>query len=158
MTTIVVDGSDSFLTIYNAFTWREIPGCPGRYVTSSRNIAVLSTVELTNVYCPNSVICNYSVPGKDNVTVCRFVDSGGGIITFVKDKNNVFTYVHTLNTESGFIRKLLGLKIPLSDFDTPNRMLNIIMKLVGWILMYLEGSDRNVAASILVEKWNLVCA
>ena len=142
-----------FLLLFQSFNWREIRNCPGRYVTSSKQIRNIHPSDFTNQFKIAAVVREYAIQNKDHIIINRF-NSGGGIIVYVKWESNKETYVYTLNTESGLIRKLLGLHIPLSDVDTSDCNLNNKMKLTGMILQYLGGTDRNACAHLLVMKWN----
>ena len=93
----------SFDALYEKWNWQEIRNCPGRYVLSGpgRNSS------------PEEVIGHpgsfheYNVTGaKDIVIVWKF--DGGGLISYKKEDGS---FVHTLNTEEGFKRKLKNLGI-----------------------------------------------
>jgi hypothetical protein len=86
-------------------TWREIPDCPGRYV--SRDIPPTWTVsELLGEPVQEVPLCSENAVDAVIVTPLE----GGGLISF---KRRDGTYRHTLNTPEGFDRKLahLGLTI-----------------------------------------------
>ena len=96
--------------------WREIRNCPGRFVVSR----VLDEVEPRDVVMRvrNSMdgVTVHAFPARaherdDDVVVVAFRDeAGGGLITYVKRRpDGSTTHVHTLNTPSGFERKLRGM-------------------------------------------------
>jgi hypothetical protein len=85
--------------------WVPIRGCPGRFIF--RDGAVdLRPEDLAG---PDCVLKEFRVAGaRDAVVVGRF--EGGGIISYQKEDGR---YLHTLNTEEGFERKLAQLGISL---------------------------------------------
>ena len=48
--------------------------------------------------------------GKDPIVLLR-LPGGGGLLSYCKEKESEQLYVHTLNTESGFIRKVDALRL-----------------------------------------------
>lgn len=95
-----------FETLKIRYNWRPIFGCPGRYVL--KNIDPhLSIAALTGVNL--SVRIFHTVKAPDPVLVVKI--AGGGIISYRKKDG---TYVHTLNTEEGFKRKLTMLAIDIN--------------------------------------------
>ncbi len=86
----------TFESVYDAWPWRPIPGCPGRFVLSP---AVF--------HGPPSGLCDglenaEIVPGAaDPAVVIRF--PGGGLLSYRKPDGS---FVHTLNTAEGLARKL----------------------------------------------------
>jgi hypothetical protein len=89
--------------------WKPIPNCPGRYVLSTKSI--LTPGELLGM---GAKVRTFRVrAARDCVLVARLAD--GGLISYLKADN---TYVHTLNTEEGFDRKLANLGIDLSCENT----------------------------------------
>lgn len=86
-----------------AWTWRPIPGCPGRHVLhiEHRNIA------LGELVGPLARVSRHRVAAaRDEVVVTRIVD--GGLISYVRPDGS---WVHTLNTPEGLARKLAQLGI-----------------------------------------------
>jgi hypothetical protein len=115
-----------FITLFNSFKWRMINNCTGRYTcTDHSNVSHLQPVELLlNAGVELAVIDRlkqYFVDRneKDRIYIVPFADDcSTGIITYVKMNENdeaVARYVHTLNSASGFKRKLRAINVVLSD-------------------------------------------
>ena len=84
---------------------RPIRNCPGRFVLRTP-AAELSPRDLLG---SEVEIHTFQVAAaKDTVVVARL--AGGGLITYLRKDG---TYLHTLNTEEGFGRKLVDLGIEL---------------------------------------------
>ena len=103
------DGGSTLQRFYELWNWSEIPNCPGRYVTKkNREAEETSPSEvLLRIECGNELYESWPVHCKDTVVYVHFSD-GGGLITYVKADGR---FVHTLNTETGFIRKTNALGI-----------------------------------------------
>ncbi|KAF0700227.1 Aste57867_9236 [Aphanomyces stellatus] len=119
------DGGARLQTLWEAWKWKMIPNCPGRYVVKKNKVlaampleAVVAPLtdrpatsggdEATSVPCLDDrirIIHTRSEKIADNVQVAVFPD-GGGVITYAKPNG---AFVHTLNTQSGLERKLAGL-------------------------------------------------
>ena len=85
--------------------WAPIRGCPGRFLFREGAVD-LRPEDLVGPHCG---LREFRVEGaRDAVIVGRF--EGGGIISYRKEDG---TYLHTLNTEEGFERKLAQLGISL---------------------------------------------
>eukprot|EP00123_Amoebidium_parasiticum_P001836 comp13033_c0_seq1/m.8302 comp13033_c0_seq1/g.8302 ORF comp13033_c0_seq1/g.8302 comp13033_c0_seq1/m.8302 type:complete len:122 (-) comp13033_c0_seq1:341-706(-) len=97
--------------LWDHLPWREIKGCPGRYVTSDQKARLTSPDALLKEVGIEAVTqtCTPN-PQRDTVVVARF-EGGGGLLTYVKGQG---VYVHTLNTASGMERKLEALGITIS--------------------------------------------
>jgi len=85
----------------------EIPGCPGRAVVRGGPSA-LSPAQLAGAAA--RVRGFVSDAAADAVLVARL--EGGGLISYLRPNG---TYVHTLNNEEGFQRKLAGLGVKFED-------------------------------------------
>ncbi len=83
--------------------WKSIPNCPGRYVLAKRE-PTLAPAQLAQVDCAPAEF--HVAAARDVVLVLPL--TGGGLITYRRPDG---TYHHTLNTESGFKRKLAQLRI-----------------------------------------------
>jgi len=82
--------------------WRPISNCPGRYLSS-----IVSAVTPQDLAGPDAEIRVFSVSrAPDPVHVA--VLSDGGLISYARPDGR---FVHTLNTQSGFDRKLKQLGI-----------------------------------------------
>ncbi|KAG7372130.1 DNA-methyltransferase Dcm [Nitzschia inconspicua] len=109
------------LKLYDQFRWKSIPNCTGRYTCRDHQlVSRLSPVELlerTQALPPSEsswVVHAFDLPGRpDRVLVTPTdADKSVGLITFVKiQEDGDMTYVHTLNTVSGFQRKLEAIGI-----------------------------------------------
>lgn len=118
-----------FITLYNFFSWRMITNCTGRYTCRDHSkVSHLPPVELLrNAGIELAVIDRlkqYFVlfedeRKKDPIYVIPFADDcSTGLITYLKMNENdegTARYVHTLNSESGFRRKLHAINVVLSD-------------------------------------------
>mmetsp|Transcript_23275 Transcript_23275/g.35680 ORF Transcript_23275/g.35680 Transcript_23275/m.35680 type:complete len:152 (-) Transcript_23275:356-811(-) len=117
-----------FITLYNFFTWRMITNCTGRYTCKDhKQVSHLPPVEvLRNAGIDLAVIdrlkqyfVSFENERKDPIYVIPFEDDGStGLITYVKMNENdegTARYVHTLNSKSGFRRKLDAINVVLSD-------------------------------------------
>lgn len=95
-----------FQTLFAARTWTPIRNCPGRFGLAEGPVADSPTS-----LAPSGDAKEFRVSqAKDPVIVVAFA-AGGGLISYRRSDN---TYVHTLNTPDGFVRKLAQLGIRLS--------------------------------------------
>lgn len=110
----IINGSVQVL--YHAFHWKPIGGCTGRYtcrdhefVSRKTPLALLRHAGIDDCAWP---VYEFDIPGKDPIVV---VPLDGyyltGIITYVKGDS----YVHTLNTSTGFRRKLHAIGMLVTD-------------------------------------------
>lgn len=116
----------SLLYLYKAYKWRMIPNCTGRYTCGNHDtifhLTPLELLERAGIDYTSLKEYDFSLPGrKDNVRVVALdSDNNTGIISYVKeipeDSANV-RFVHTLNTQSGFRRKLEAIGIAVTDSD-----------------------------------------
>ena len=117
-----------FITLYNFFTWRMITNCTGRYTCKDhKQVSHLPPVEvLRNAGIDLAVIdrlkqyfVSFENEQKDTIYVIPLADDGStGLITYVKMNENdegTARYVNTLNSKSGFRRKLDAINVVLSD-------------------------------------------
>ncbi len=79
-------------------TWRQIPNCPGRYKLSRREPG-MTPVDLVGEI---PALREYNVPACRDIVIVTEL-SGGGLISYRRANG---TYLHTLNTPEGFVRKL----------------------------------------------------
>ena len=93
-----------FDELWSRYEWQPIRNCPGRYVL--RGSTKLRPEDL----CEGGVesLPYLSAAAQDPVLVIRL--KRGGLISYLKNAERV---VHTLNTETGFARKLEQLGIAL---------------------------------------------
>jgi tRNA (cytosine38-C5)-methyltransferase len=119
------------LTLYQRYRWKMIPNCTGRYTCRDHERAsTLAPVDLlkeAGIEPPpmsswNVYTFDHLQGRSDQVLVVPMNrERTVGLITFVKrqDANSHFSYVHTLNTASGFRRKLegIGLKVTMENIQ-----------------------------------------
>jgi hypothetical protein len=93
----------TFRELESLWSWRPIPGCPGRFVWS----AGPSRVSPADIVPQDVPVAEHLVAAaKDPVIVAPLDD--GGLISYRKPDG---TFVHTLNSREGFERKLQQLGI-----------------------------------------------
>jgi hypothetical protein len=96
----------TFRELESLWSWRPIPGCPGRWLLSGGP----SHVPPGDMVPRDVRIAEHRVAAaKDPVIVAPLAD--GGLISYRKPDG---TFVHTLNSREGFERKLrqLGIDLP----------------------------------------------
>jgi hypothetical protein len=96
----------NFEYLKSTWQWIDIPNCPGRFTLSRQKLSP-SLLQLTGANC--FVTEHRSKMAHDIIFVVKLVD--GGLISYQKLDG---TFIHTLNTPSGFSRKLdqLGISAP----------------------------------------------
>mmetsp|Transcript_56939 Transcript_56939/g.120881 ORF Transcript_56939/g.120881 Transcript_56939/m.120881 type:complete len:144 (-) Transcript_56939:187-618(-) len=116
-----------FITIYSSFRWKMIPNCTGRYTCRDHNaVSHLTPKEMlkaAGLDCSTvEKLQQYHIPfdavRKDPIYVNPFNEGElEGLITYVKyhDDGDGTSYVHTLNSGSGFQRKLEAINVTLFD-------------------------------------------
>ena len=127
-----------FLKIYHAYRWKMIPNCTGRYTCRDHKIVskltpceVLASVG-TAIHIVDALekyeYAFQEERRKDPIIVIPFTEEKEtGLITYIKcesEAGNVeeelahddgIKYVHTLNSSSGFQRKLEAINVKLTD-------------------------------------------
>lgn len=88
----------TFSELWKRWPWRPIRNCPGRYVCPPEACSG-ALDELAGVHC--SVREFRSGRARDPVLIAALED--GGLISYRKPDG---TFLHTLNTREGFLRKL----------------------------------------------------
>jgi len=93
----------TFSALFERWSWRPIPNCPGRYALRSGPVAAPP-----EEIAPGASGGSEHVSGsaRDPVIVTPFED--GGLISYRKSDG---MFLHTLNTREGFDRKLRQLGI-----------------------------------------------
>jgi hypothetical protein len=91
--------------ILAARKWKAIPECPGRYILVKPELTV-SPEKLAQV---DHAPAEFRVEAAKDVVLVLALE-GGGLITYRRSDGS---YLHTLNDESGFQRKLAQLGIAL---------------------------------------------
>lgn len=120
-----------FISIYTAFRWKLIPNCTGRYtcrdhtavshlapkmLLGAAGIDTSTIAELKQYY-----IAFDHGERRNPIYVVPFADDGStGLISYVKLQDDEGSdrrrsYVHTLNSMSGFQRKLSAISVVLSN-------------------------------------------
>ncbi len=96
----------TFEEVLARWSWKPIRNCPGRF-TFGEGTSKLTATEIVGTSLPVLEFRVETVP--DKVLVMKFGD-GGGLISYRKDENK---FLHTLNNEEGFSRKLQQLRIAI---------------------------------------------
>ena len=118
-----------FIAIYNAFRWKMIPNCTGRYTCRDHKaVSSLTPRQFLDAcridHATIELLVEYKIifdkdRRKDPIHVIPFgSDQTLGLISYVKyscDGEEAVSYVHTLNSKSGFKRKLDALNVVLTD-------------------------------------------
>lgn len=89
----------TFEKVFGGGNWKPIRNCPGRFVM----IGGRSDLPIEKIVESKNPVIEFSteiIP--DKVLTLEFED-GGGIISYAKDDGK---FIHTLNTQEGFKRKL----------------------------------------------------
>ena len=95
----------SFEELQQKLEWVPIRGCPGRFILRAGPV----TLRPEEVVGPDCELKEFHVDGAPDIVVAgRLI--GGGLISYKKGDGK---YLHTLNTEEGFERKLAQLGISL---------------------------------------------
>lgn len=98
----------TFDELIQAWEWRPIPNCPGRY----RLTAEPPYPTVADLIGRDVEVQRFTVPeARDEVLVVRFTD-GAGLISYRRPDGSV---VHTLNTVEGFQRKRTQLGLGTED-------------------------------------------
>lgn len=95
----------SFEQVFSAWNWQPIRNCPGRYALRGAD----RRLTITAIAGPLIEVSEYrSAAAPDPVLVA--VLTGGGLISY---RHADGSFVHTLNTQEGFARKLkqLGIEV-----------------------------------------------
>ena len=93
----------SFEELLASYDWRPITNCPGRYKATGLD----RSINLSELIGETVVETTHSSPkARDEVIALKI--AGGGIISYRRRDGS---YLHTLNTEEGFRRKLQDLGI-----------------------------------------------
>lgn len=97
----------SFEQVFCAGSWQPIRNCPGRYALRE----VDRRLAITAITGQEIEVSEYRTEAaRDTVLVA--VLAGGGLISYRRTDGS---FVHTLNTEEGFARKLKQLGIEVGD-------------------------------------------
>jgi len=142
------DGGLPLERLWRLTIWDELRNCPGRYTTRSKDLKLTPAEIIAQKFSPGCPVEHFRVPGKDDVVVCRF-HGGGGLMTYIKaaDPRAVY-FIHTLNTESGLLRKIDATGIPL----TVNALSSPHFPAILHLLPFLSDAEKNASAYCLVRR------
>src|SRR4051812_30262536 len=98
----------SFDDLMNSRQWRPIRNCPGRFVLVDGGLS-MSPAEILG---PGVEISEFRVDAAKDIVLVASLDRGG----MISYKRADGSFLHTLNTEEGFARKLrqLGIAWPVA--------------------------------------------
>eukprot|EP00471_Norrisiella_sphaerica_P007210 CAMPEP_0184478588 /NCGR_PEP_ID=MMETSP0113_2-20130426/577_1 /TAXON_ID=91329 /ORGANISM="Norrisiella sphaerica, Strain BC52" /LENGTH=185 /DNA_ID=CAMNT_0026856437 /DNA_START=97 /DNA_END=654 /DNA_ORIENTATION=+ len=160
------DGGMELERVWQQFQWREIRGCPGRYVVARRAAGALSSMSLVDLLARSevaeaSMILKVRKDGKDPMDII-FFPGGGGIITYCRFKKDgeasiaVPLYIHTLNTESGLIRKILDMGIEDQTVFRGYAAVSRRTRIIATLLSFLNPNSRSKLASTVTVTLHAV--
>jgi len=174
------DGGSELERLWVAHKWKEIRGCPGRYTVKAQELRTKSSLTVVkDLFCAkgddkgdgnkdnshSSLIPTIALHarvdkiGKDPIEIVM-LRNGGGLLTYQKsrklcdakqgDCGETLVHVHTFNTESGLIRKILD--IGKADVILNNRgSLGRHTYILTILLSFLESSFRSYCGSTVVR-------
>ena len=145
--TYIGDGGAALQALWCYCEWKEIRNCPGRYtVRRRRDLSHWPPERLLaaalGAAAPQTGLWRHGSSTNDAIHAVRFA-GGGGLLTYARSDG---TFVHTLNTESGLLRKIAALRVTP---EVPQRA-----RCVLGVLAYLNDRDQNAAAHALVRRFN----
>ena len=145
--TYIGDGGAALQALWCYCECKEIRNCAGRYtVRRRRDLARWPPQRLLGAALGGNVppvsLWRHSSSTSDAIHAVRFA-GGGGLLTYARGDG---TFVHTLNTESGLLRKIAALRVTP---DVPQRA-----RCVLGVLAYLNDGEQNAAAYALVRRFN----
>lgn len=124
---IVEEIDGHILTLFRTCKWKAIPRCTGRYTCREHSVSEWTPRELVEHagIVADKKSWSLTLPGRpDKIEVLPLdVEKTVGVITFVKEEIvdgsglSKKRYVHTLNTPSGFRRKLNAIGISVTRED-----------------------------------------
>ena len=103
----------TFDALKNRWVWKPMRSCPGRYILSGTEFNG-SPYDLLGA---QAKLDEFQVDAAEDPVVVARLAQGGGLISYRRGDGG---YVHTLNTEEGFRRKLdqLGIRFgPTAESD-----------------------------------------
>lgn len=109
----------NILQLYTSYRWKMIPNCTGRYICRDHEtittLTPLQVLERVGIVEGVGKEFQFKLPGRADMVIVVPLDPSNrtGLITFHKQDRNSF--VHTLNTPSGFRRKLNAIGILVTD-------------------------------------------
>ena len=140
------DGGALLQNLWCYCEWKEIRNCPGRYTTRRRDLARWPPERLLaaalGAAAPQTSLWRHSSSTSDAIQAVRLA-GGGGLLTYARSDGK---FVHTLNTESGLLRKIAALRVTP---EVPQRA-----RCVLGVLAYLNDRDQNASAYALVRRFD----
>ena len=97
--------STFFNKLFRQWSWKPIRNCPGRFILTGRAVRT-SAVAMAGTGLSAYKFSSRHAP--DKITVVKFSDGSGGLISFGKEHDR---FLHTLGDSDGFERKLRQLEI-----------------------------------------------
>jgi hypothetical protein len=96
----------TFEQVFSAENWQPIRNCPGRYALRGGD----RRVPVTAIAGHETQVSEYRSGAARDTVLVVVLDGGGGLISY---RHADGSYVHTLNTQEGFARKLkqLGIEV-----------------------------------------------
>jgi len=168
------DGGEHLQLLWeSAGPWRELRGCPGRYSSPGKSLrGTLPSVLAASVGHLGSLQV-FDLPEKDKIIIAWF-KTGGALMTYEKravGAEDGPMCVHTLNTESGLLRKMDSLHITLASPSTlashkiaQRTDSSLVLgryerfNLALHVLPYLHDFEKNNSAFVLVRWLGLLSA
>ncbi len=86
------------------WNWKAIRDCPGRYKMLASRVGLVPK----DLLGPEVEVKTFHVPTARDTVMVASLAGGGGLISYRRTDGS---YLHTLNTEEGFERKLMDLGI-----------------------------------------------
>jgi hypothetical protein len=124
---IVEEIDGHILTLFRACKWKPIPRCTGRYTCREHSSSEWTPRELVEHagIVADKRSWSLILPGRpDKIEVSPLdAEKTVGVITYVKEEiiegseSSKKRYVHTLNTPSGFRRKLNAIGVSVTNAD-----------------------------------------
>ena len=99
----------SFDDLMKSRQWRPIRNCPGRFILTDGG----PFTSLAEILGPDTEVSEFRAAAAKDIVLVAGLDRGG----MISYKRADGSFLHTLNTEEGFARKLrqLGINWPAAD-------------------------------------------
>ncbi|KAL1515362.1 hypothetical protein AB1Y20_001991 [Prymnesium parvum] len=153
------DGGAELERLWRASEWKPLKGCDGRFTCRERALAAVSLPRLAaslalRLAAP-VVCCRPAANGCDGVQVVR-LRGGGGVLSYEKPSRGV--YVHTLNTESGLSRKLIGLGCEQPLIAALNEEAAMLFSTLTHVLRRIPEPERTRTAPAVCVAMRVLLA
>ena len=154
------DGGAELQRLWKLIRWKPIKRCDGRFVSCDRSISATSLARLcASLELSTSspvVTIRETCADRDGIHAVR-LRGGGGLLSYCN--MNRVKHIHTLNTESGLVRKLIALDgvQPLANTLSPASatLFTTLCHLLAAI-PDAEGERTRLAPSIAVTLRTLL--